>query len=83
MFTPKVKIDFFKGKEYGYLTNTEFLVQVAKNDGHAPYKTKFKCLGNLVKAGKVYNDLLPIPNYKKRIIMVGNLGETVIDKEVF
>lgn len=83
MLNMRVKVDSFKGKEYGYLPNTEFLVQVAKNTGHSVYKTKFKCLGDLVRAGKFYEDMRPIPSYKKRIVMIGNLGETIIDKEIF
>lgn len=83
MLNNRIKVDSFKGKDYGYLNNTEFLVQVAKNNSHSTYKTTFKCWGDLVKAGKFYDNMQPIPNYKKRIVMVGNLGETIIDKEIF
>ena len=77
-----VSIDKFKNKEYAYLHNTEFLVQVAELTKQT-YETKFRCSGDMKKATKHYINMLSIPNHKKRIVMVGNLGETIIDVENF
>lgn len=77
-----VSIDKFKNKEYAYLHTTEFLVQVAKLTEQV-YETKFRCSGDMKKATKHYSNMLPISNHKKRIVMVGNLGETIIDMENF
>lgn len=77
-----IKIDKFKNQEYAYNEHTEFLVQIRKVNGGV-YKTIFNCYGNLTRAAKKYVDIYPIAEHKKRIVMVGNLGETVIDVEIF
>ncbi len=82
MYDKMVKIDLFKNKEYAYLYSTEFLVQI-KHINSSIYKTQFRSLGDMKPAIKAYNNILPIKDHKKRIIMVGNLGETVIDVENF
>jgi hypothetical protein len=76
-----VRFSKFKGKEYAYLYRTEFLVQVAKDNSACIYSTMNKFIGNMEEAIKFYSEMKVEPKHKKRMVMVGDIGETVVDME--
>lgn len=77
-----IRFTKFKNKEYAYLRDTEFLVQLGKYP-QGLYFTEFRSIGNMDEAIEVYNSISPISNHRKRIVMVGNIGETIVDVERF
>lgn len=71
----------FKNKEFAYLRDTEFLVQIGNKTGL--YSTQYTSVGNLEKAILFYNKIEPVIKHNKRIIMIGNIGQTIVDIEKF
>jgi hypothetical protein len=55
------------GKQIGYSSLTEFLVQVGKGKGS--YKTRYKFTGNLAQAVFYYRSLNIGNGYKKRLFV--------------
>lgn len=77
-----IKFSTFKNKDYAYLRDTTFLVQI----GQFPkglYSTHYTAIGNMNEAIEVYNKLEVMPKHRKRIVMVGNIGQTVVDVEKY
>jgi len=55
------------GKNIGYSSETEFMVQVGKGSG--AYKTKYSFKGNLGQAVAYYRGINIGNGYKKRLLM--------------
>ena len=77
-----IKFTTFKNKDYAYLRDTTFLVQIGKFP-QGLYSTHYKTIGDMTEAIEVYNKLEVMPKHRKRIVMVGNIGQTVVDVEKF
>ena len=75
-----IRISQFKNKKYAYLYNTEFKVQVCKTRG-GDYYTTFNCSGDMDAALRAYNLIDLQLKHTKRIVMEGDLGQTVVDVE--
>ena len=54
------------GKQVGYSSETEFLVQVGKGKGS--YKTRYRFVGNLGQAVMYYRGVNVSNGYKKRLV---------------
>lgn len=62
-----IKTATLDGKNIGYSSETEFLIQIGK--GKSSYKTRYAFKGNLEQAVLYYRGLNIGNGYKKRLLM--------------
>ena len=63
----RIKTATVDGKNVAYCNETEFLVQVGRNQG--AYKTRYSIMGDLAKACFYYRSLNIGNGYKKRLLV--------------
>lgn len=63
----EIKTVTIDGKPLAYTNQTEFLVQIGKNQG--AYRTKYRFIGNIHEAARHYKALNVAHGYKKRLLM--------------
>jgi len=67
------------GKQIGYSSETEFLVQVGK--GKSAYKTRYRIVGNIGQAVAWYRGINIGNGYKKRLVSWA-MNKPVLAREV-
>lgn len=74
-----IKTAVLDGKNIGFSSETEFLVQVGTPG--RKYKTKYRFVGNLVQAVMYYRGINIGPGFQKRLLMPSS-KKPVLDKHV-